>query len=247
MTATPLTIPVERVVPDRALVLAHQGLPETAEVPSHIAELHDAAVELFVRTAHPRGLIAEVTTADFAEVYEGEGMNEPAGPVADIAPRADHMALFAVTLGAEATDAIAAGFAANDFAHASMLDAVASEAADRAAEVAEAHFERDLRNRGWTPPSGGVLRYSPGYCGWHVTGQRRLFATLQPEAIGLSLTDSCLMLPLKSVSGVLVAGSEATHAFPPTYTCCDTCETFACRDRLRTLRTRPPMAERGSA
>jgi hypothetical protein len=247
VSGRPVDIAIERTLPDREKVLEHQGLPVGTEVPAHIEELHDAAVALFLRTARPRGLLAEITAGDFAEVYQGEGGNDPAGPVADIFPRADHLALFVVTLGEETSSAIAGGFAASDFALASMLDAVASEAADRAAEVVEAWFERELRSRGWAPPDGGVLRYSPGYCGWHVTGQRRLFAALHPEQIGVALTESCLMQPLKSVSGVLVGGPEAAHRFPPTYPTCRICETFACRDRLRTLHRRAPQHERGTA
>jgi hypothetical protein len=246
-TRTTVTIGVDEVTPDRTTVLQHQGLPPGTTVPSHIVELHDAAVELFRRTAHPTGMFAEIDVDAFAGVYDGEGQNEPTGPVADIFPRADHLALFAVSLGSGISEAIADRFAANDFALASMLDAVASEAADLAAERLEAEFERRLRTDGWTPPDGGVLRYSPGYCGWHVTGQRRLFAALEPATIGIALTDSCLMQPLKSVSGVLIAGTEASHAFPPTYTFCRACETFACRDRLREMRTRGPTEERGSA
>ena len=63
----------------------------------------------------------------------------------------------------------------------------------------------------------GVLRYSPGYCGWHISGQRRLFAHLRPERIGITLHDSYLMEPLKSVSGVLIAGAKEIHAFADTY------------------------------
>lgn len=246
MTARVVDLSVEAVIPDRALVLAHQGLPPGAAVPDHIGELHDEALAQFVETARPRGVLAEVGLHAFNAIYAGEGHNDPSGPVADICPRADRLALFAATVGPETTAAIAAAFAANDFAHASMLDAVASEAADRAAEAMEAAFEDTLRAEGWNPPDGGVLRYSPGYCGWHVTGQRKLFAALAPEAVGITLTDSCLMQPLKSVSGVLVAGPMATHEFPPTYNVCKACETFTCRDRLRALRRRVPAHERGS-
>ena len=86
-----------------------------------------------------------------------------------------------------------------------MLDAIASERADRAAELAGAIGSRRFRREGSTRR---VLPYSPGYCGWHVSGQRKLFDFLRPEEIGMTLNASCLMQPLKSVSGVLVAGAR---------------------------------------
>jgi hypothetical protein len=247
LSARVVDLSIEAVLPNRAQVLAHQGLPPDAVVPDHIVALHTEAADVFARTAAPKALWAEVTAQDFAGIYAGEGNNDAAGPVADIYPRADRLALFVATVGPATSEAIAAGFAANDFALASMLDAVASEAADCAAEALERLFLRALQVDGWHPPDGGVLRYSPGYCGWHVTGQRELFAALRPEAIGVTLTESCLMQPLKSVSGVLIAGPLSAHAFAPTYDVCATCETFTCRDRLRELRHRAPDQKRASA
>ncbi len=80
-----------------------------------------------------------------------------------------------------------------------------------------------------------VLPYSPGYCGWDLSGQRQLFAQLQPDAIGISLNDSCLMQPMKSVSGVFVAGEGEIHEFVNEYDFCSLCTTMACRRRLKSL------------
>ena len=82
-------------------------------------------------------------------------------------------------------------------------------------------------------PAGDVfLRYSPGYCGWDITGQRKLFHALRPEEIGITLRESCLMEPLKSISGVLVAARPEDHRFDNTYQFCRTCSTQTCRSRI---------------
>jgi len=225
------------VAPERADVLAQIGIPEGTVVSAHIERLCAAAAELFAEHVAPTGVLADIGVAEFAAVYHGEGRNEPSSPVAEILGRAEHLALFAVTLGEGISQALQRCFAAEDFALAYTLDAMASVAADGAADLAERRFDGVLRGRGWTTPDGAVLRYSPGYCGWDVTGQRKLFASLRPERIGLSLTESCLMQPLKSVSGVMIAGPRAIHRFPPTYDFCDRCEARTCRDRLRALFT----------
>ena len=60
-------------------------------------------------------------------------------------------------------------------------------------------------------------RYSPGYCGWEVNEQPLLFQLFAPSGTGnnsdgiptpcgIHLTDSCLMVPIKSVSGVIGIG-----------------------------------------
>lgn len=48
--------------------------------------------------------------------------------------------------------------------------------------------------------------YSPGYCGWHVSEQQTLFSLLPDLFCGVRLTESSLMLPIKSVSALIGAG-----------------------------------------
>jgi hypothetical protein len=223
------------IAPDRDPVLVSLGIPPERAVPPHIDALYTAATNRLAETVAPIGIVSSITTAEFEAVYDGEGHNEPDSVVADVYPRAPHLALFAVTLGADTSRAIAIGFESHDFALASMLDAVASEAADQVADIVERRFEAALREDGRLADDGAALRYSPGYCGWHVSGQKRLFRSLEPERIGITLTDSCLMQPLKSVSGVIVAGPKEVHRFSPNYSFCRHCETHSCRERLRAL------------
>lgn len=225
----------EEVSPDREAVLAQLGIPAAAELSDRIERLYAHAIGVLATTVAPRGILEEIPLGDFDGVYGGEGKNAAETPLALIAPRAEHLALFAVTLGEPLSRAVAECFAGADFALGYALDAMASVAADAAAVLAERRFAAALQDRGWDAADGAVLRYSPGYCGWDITGQRRLFAALRPGPIGLTLTDSCLMQPLKSVSGVLVAGPRAIHRFPPTFDCCARCVERTCRDRLAAL------------
>ena len=67
-------------------------------------------------------------------------------------------------------------------------------------------------------------RYSPGYCNWHTSEQHKLFSLLPPKICGIQLTDSALMLPIKSVSGFIGIGAKVR--FNP-YTC-QLCEATHC-------------------
>jgi hypothetical protein len=234
MTAI-LEVAPDEIRPRREAALEQMGIPRGATVPPHVERLYESAAEIFAETVAPAGVWNEIAVEAFAAVYRGEGRNAPDSPVLEIFPKAERLALFAVTIGGATSAALQRCFEAQDFALAYTLDAIASVAADDAADLTERRYAAALRADGWDTPDGDVLRYSPGYCGWDVTGQRRLFAYLQPEAIGLTLTESCLMQPLKSVSGVMIAGPRAIHRFRPTYPFCDRCETRTCRERLRTL------------
>jgi hypothetical protein len=219
--------------PPRAAVRHLQGLPEAGPISPRLEALVEAAMREYAACAEPRALVAEIEPTEFARVYAGEGRNAPDTPLAHIYPQAERLALFAGTVGARVSARVRELFASGDPARAAMLDAVASAAADRVAELAG---ERYLAETG-LPNAGDrrVLPYSPGYCGWDVTGQRALFAWLQPEAIGLALNASCLMDPLKSVSGVLVVGPARIHVFRPRFPFCATCPDRPCGERLAAL------------
>jgi hypothetical protein len=82
------------------------------------------------------------------------------------------------------------------------------------------------------------LRYSPGYCGWHISGQKRLFERLNPAEIGITLNSSFLMQPLKSISGVIVSAERKYHLIKSDYPFCAVCPHRSCRERINLLLNR---------
>jgi len=222
------------IVPEPAAVLAHLGVPPESAGDRGRALLSEA-IEIFVGRAGPEAIMVEVSTEEFVSIYRGEDRNEPVTPLGQIFPRSDQLALFAVTVGEEVGREIMRRFAAREFAFGSILDAVASEATERAGDVLEGRFRESLACRRIGGPTLGVLRYSPGYCGWHISGQQKLFLALRPEEIGITLRESYLMQPLKSMSGVIVAGERSIHAFEDGYPFCRECRTHGCRARIRQL------------
>jgi hypothetical protein len=189
------------------------------------------ALAVYLELARPIGVVEDLTAEECARVFHGEGRNEPGAPVGAILPRARRLALFAATLGTEVSRRITALFDRQDFALGAVLDAVASVAADGAVSVLEQRFTARLALEEPDGAAPAVLAYSPGYCGWHMSGQQQLFAKLRPEEAGITLRPSCLMEPLKSVSGVLVAGSAEIHRFGDDFPFCSACATHACRVR----------------
>lgn len=214
-------------------VLIAQELPAGDALPSRLRVLLDGAFEEFAARAEPRAIAGELSRAELEDVLDGFD-----GPVAEtvigqIYPRGEAFALYVATLGAPLANRIRELFATNDLGRGWMLDAVASSGADRLSDLLSARFEEELvRSEGPTPR---VLPYSPGYCGWNVRGQKKLFARLQPGEIGVTLNDSCLMTPIKSVSGVLVAGEKEIHRFRPDFNFCDECKTRSCGARMASV------------
>ncbi len=235
MPAAPRQIlPIEggAVVSAVATVLEAQGVPADVTPNRRTVELAEDAARMFQRLARPIGVWASISLADFAGVFGGEGHNAPETPVDQTAGRADDLALFAVTVGDALPSRIAELFARQEPALASMLDAHASEGAELAAHHLQNRYVDWLSGTGRLGAESGALRYSPGYCGWDVSGQRRLFDYLVPEEIGITLRDSFLMQPLKSISGVIIAGHQEIFDFENTFGFCEECSTWACRERI---------------
>jgi len=65
------------ILPDAEGVLRALGRPPGAAPDERLARLLAEASALFAELAHPAGLSREVTRQEFAEVYRGEGENEP--------------------------------------------------------------------------------------------------------------------------------------------------------------------------
>jgi hypothetical protein len=225
-------------VPARSEVLKLQGLPDGRNARPRVGALLDTAFDWYADLAEPRAIVDDIAPEAFAHVYQGEGRNAPSTPLELVYPRAEGLALFVATVGEPVTAAIRYLFARNEPALAAMLDSVASAAADRLAALV---VPRYLRTAGVPAADRArALSYSPGYCGWHVSGQRELFGRLKPEEIGVTLNESCLMKPLKSVSGVIVAGPGRIHRFAPDYPFCAECAEKPCRARIAAVLAEDP-------
>ena len=80
----------------------------------------------------------------------------------------------------------------------------------------------DEIDRQLPPPHS--LPYSPGYCAWNIKQQRLLFPLLPEHPCGVTLGESCLMHPVKSVSGFFALGEQLV---PQPYRC-DLCTNQGC-------------------
>lgn len=221
---------IKDIQPERDIVFKEFGIPKVDSVSEKIQQLYSEAIKVFWETSKPIVIYSEILKEEFERVYVGEENNSNETPVRQIFSNADSLALFALTMGKEVSEKIETIFKENDFALGSMLDCIASLAADNTVkmlEIINTEKHRIHRKKVLT------LAYSPGYCGWHISGQKKLFVYLHPEKIGITLNDSFLMIPLKSVSGVLISGKREIHTFENNFSFCSLCKTKSCLERMR--------------
>lgn len=75
-------------------------------------------------------------------------------------------------------------------------------------ELAADRLAEDLKNKCARSGLGISNRYSPGYCGWPVADQEKLFAFFPEGFEGISLSERFMMHPIKSVSGLTGIGKK---------------------------------------
>ncbi len=228
-------ISTEQVIPSIEAVLLGQGIPRSSKPDERTIKLTEEAISVYRQLVKPVAILMEISKNDFESVFVGEGRNEIDSPINPIYLSSDCLALFAVTVGKEVCSEISERFNNNDFALGSMLDSAASEGTEMTAQAIEDIYRQYLIETGKFNSDSGILRFSPGYCGWHISAQRKLFQTLRPEEIRITLNDSFLMQPLKSISGVIIFGKKEIFDFDDNFSFCIDCSTHTCRDRVQAV------------
>ena len=130
-------------------------------------------------------------------------------------------ALFICTCGTEFEDYQQRLKDEGDMVRLFIADALGSVIAERCADVMETSLQESIDKLSWHHTN----RFSPGYCGWHVSQQQILFPLFEGNTCGVILTDSSLMVPIKSVSGIIGVGHIVRKL---DYTCglCDFAQCF---------------------
>lgn len=97
-----------------------------------------------------------------------------------------------------------------------IYDVAGSEIVEAAADLMQAELDKTMASEGRKITN----RFSPGYCGWNVSEQHKIFQLLPGTFCGIRLTASALMDPEKSVSGMIGIGKNVRH-LPYTCSICD--------------------------
>lgn len=88
-----------------------------------------------------------------------------------------------------------------------IVDLIGSEIAEGVAGIIHEEIAKYCMNSGLKVTN----RYSPGYCDWPVSDQQKLFNIFRGNTFGVHLTLSSLMVPIKSVSGIIGIGEEVRN------------------------------------
>lgn len=139
--------------------------------------------------------------------------------------KAEHVAVFACTAGPNIQIACADFTARGETVKAFMMDTLGTVVVEKAMNRIAAELDEEAARNGWRTTN----RYSPGYCGWHVGEQQKIWSLLPDNFCGISLNASSLMMPVKSISGLMGLGINAVK----TPYACSGCTMEHCTYRKR--------------
>ncbi len=103
------------------------------------------------------------------------------------------------TAGNDIMNAIREDITGNNVTRGVVLDATASEMVDAALDWIMAYFNRTLR---WENKRLLSRRFSAGYGDFSLENQKIIYNLLQLERLDIGITESCMLIPEKSVTAI---------------------------------------------
>jgi len=145
--------------------------------------------------------------------------------IAQLLEHCHQVAIFLVTIGKYLEETTAQLAKDGLILQATVLDAIGSDAVEKVADFVQDGIKEIAEAQGLVTSR----RFSPGYCDWNIGQQRMLFYALTGNTLGIRLTGECLMIPQKSISGIIGIGPSIDNV--ENYNPCKTCTKKDCPGR----------------
>ena len=205
---------------DRQRVLHNIGYGTDCKLPSRIASLINEYVENAYYLIEPSYscVIRDIKLVQGSSVFIDGSIAFRSQVIAQLLEQCHKAAVFLVTIGNHLEEMARRLAEDGLILQATVLDAIGSVAVESVA-----NFVRD--RVGEVANDQGLVispRFSPGYCDWDIGQQKMVFWAVNGDSIGIRLTEGQLMIPRKSISGVIGIGlsnSNVEHYYP-----CKTCD-----------------------
>jgi cobalamin-dependent methionine synthase I len=131
--------------------------------------------------------------------------------------------LFTATIGPHFDETVKDLTRKNRMSEACILDSLGSVAVENMVQQFHAQYDSHLNLTG----KSATLPFSPGYCDWNISEQKKIFGMVDAERIGVSINESALMEPRKSISGVFGLQNSVGSSGKP-YNPCMYCTKVDC-------------------
>jgi len=184
-------------------------------VDTHTEKLIDQYISECKKIMSPQGgyVRFEAIVSESSEEIKIEGTRFQTGRIINkMLSNAEEYAFFMVTAGPAPESLSRSLLEEGQYLEGYLVDLIESGIVESAANLVHDHISslaasRNLKVTNW---------YSPGYCSWNVNEQQKLFSLIPEGCCGITLSDSSLMSPIKSLSGIVGIGTSVKFQ---EYTC----------------------------
>lgn len=185
----------------RPLVLLRLGYRSATQVPAKTARLLDEVLGEARPRLAPRAVCAAFDVQRGADgmVAIGGSLRTASRSLRERLDGCGRAVLFAATIGPALEEWVRTLNDAGELTRALLADAAGSAAAIALGTAFESAVVGEFRGLGLEP----TKRYAPGYGDFELECQAPLMQMVEAHRIGISLTEDHLMLPGKSISGVV--------------------------------------------
>lgn len=134
---------------------------------------------------------------------------------------------FIATIGNRIEKVISRCMSTHHYSDAYIVDAMGSVGIENVVE----QFHHRMALRYHTRGEDVTLRFSPGYCDWDLTDQKKIFGLFDPDQVDVDILGSCFIVPRKSIVG-LFGICPAHHGISQcSYNPCHECSRLDCTMR----------------
>lgn len=190
-------------------VLSHIGYCDDYEPSARIKSLVDDYIENYHNLIESS---YSYTIRDIESVQEecvniGDSIILESKVIARLSEQCEKIAIFILTIGNHLEEMVAYLAENGLVLQATVLDAIGSGAAEQLAVFVEGRIRKISSSQGLSI----TRRFSPGYCDWDVSQQEMIFQAMDGNSSGVRLTEEYLMLPHKSISGIIGIGDRNSN------------------------------------
>jgi len=210
---------------DRKQVLCDIGYDTNYEPPSRVVSLVNDYLEHanYLIDMSYSYVIKHIDLVQDSSVSIESSITFESEIIAHLLERCEKVAVFVATIG-NRLEEMACRLAENRLVlQARVLDAIGSRATKKVVHLVQDRIADEASAQGLCTSR----RFSPGYCDWGIDQQKVLFQAMNGNPAGIQLTDGCLMIPRKSISGIVGIGPGNVENYNP----CDTCNKPDCPER----------------
>jgi hypothetical protein len=212
---------------DRRSVCRYLGYKADVEPSARIASLLDEYIERARHLIEPSYsyIINDINRVEGSRASVKGRIVFKSEVIARLLKRCEKVAVFILTIGSRLEETV--GWLADDglIVEAYVLDAIGSSVAESLADVVQSKIGDLAQAQGLCISR----RFSPGYCDWDINQQRVLFRAMDGDSSGVCLSEECMMMPQKSISGIIGIGlcDQGVESYNP----CETCNKRNCLGR----------------